>query len=189
MKTRLIKVIKKNVVLISLLHGCRCQCGRANKVVEVREVGDNSPLPSMDSFNEEDWPTVCDKCGIDAGREGLRRSLSTRDVYDKESGKPEPGDLFYRDMTAGKGKGCLYHVSGCDGMHLYAVLPNGRHWDIDGRATNCTRPDDDVHRCWVRQGEPPNVTAGKDGGDTCSAGAGSIASGDYHGFLRNGSFT
>ena len=75
----------------------------------------------------------------------------------------------------------------CPGEHLYAVLPNGRYWDIDSRASNCGRPDDRTHRCWVRHGEPPNVTVDKQG-DTCTAGAGSILADDYHGFLRAGEF-
>jgi hypothetical protein len=44
------------------------------------------------------------------------------------------------------------------------------------------------HKCWVRHGEPPNHTVDKRG-NTCGAGAGSILSGSYHGFLRDGSFT
>jgi hypothetical protein len=64
------------------------------------------------------------------------------------------------------------------------MLPNGIEWMIDGQASNCTRPNED-HFCWVRTGEPPNVTVGKDG-NTCAAGAGSIQARDYHGFLRNG---
>jgi hypothetical protein len=64
-------------------------------------------------------------------------------------------------------------------------LPNGRDWAIDGRATNCTRPDDHEHQCWVKHGEPPNITVDKDG-NTCGAGAGSIQIGDWHGFLRDG---
>lgn len=74
---------------------------------------------------------------------------------------------------------------GPDGRSLHVVLPNGHEWCIDGRASNCTKPDDKVHRCWVRHGEPPNLTVDKNG-NTCAAGAGSILSGDFHGFLRNG---
>jgi hypothetical protein len=73
------------------------------------------------------------------------------------------------------------------GPHLIVVLPNGRLWDIDDRANNCTLPNDATHRCWVRHGETPLVTVDK-AGPTCAAGAGSIIAGDYHGFLRNGEF-
>lgn len=81
--------------------------------------------------------------------------------------------------------------------HLIVVIPfllNKPHvdpkyqrweWDIDSRASNCTMREDNVHRCWVREGEPPIVTVGKRG-RTCAAGAGSIAVTGFHGFLRNG---
>lgn len=81
--------------------------------------------------------------------------------------------------------------AGFDGRCLVVRTPGG-DWIIDSEASNCTRKGDKTHRCWVREGEPPNVTVGK-GGETCAAGAGSILqekrgghSRDYHGFLRNG---
>lgn len=58
-------------------------------------------------------------------------------------------------------------------------------WCPDRRASNCTLPNDNDHKCWVRHGTPPNITVDKDG-RTCSAGAGSIVAPDWHGFLRNG---
>ena len=73
-----------------------------------------------------------------------------------------------------------------DGLKVNCRLPDGRDWHIDGRATNCTMVEDDEHHCWIRHGtvgEP--VTVDKNG-RTCSAGAGSIATPDYHGFLRAG---
>ena len=72
--------------------------------------------------------------------------------------------------------------------HLYVICPNGHVWDIDSRASNCGSPNDRLHRCWIRHGVPPNITVDKNG-QTCSAGAGSIQCGDYHGFLRNGELT
>ncbi len=74
--------------------------------------------------------------------------------------------------------------TGLDGMSFVVKTPGG-DWLIDSRASNCTRPDDNVHKCWCRHGEAPNFTVDKIG-DTCAAGAGSIAIGGYHGFLRNG---
>lgn len=71
------------------------------------------------------------------------------------------------------------------GLHNAKLALNGHHWDIDSRASNCTKPSDTTHRCWVRTGTPPNVTAGKSG-NTCSAGAGSILVPGWHGFLTNG---
>jgi hypothetical protein len=87
----------------------------------------------------------------------------------------EPGDLFFVGGYA-------------DGEHLYVVLPNHGYWDIDSRCSNCDKPSDPTHRCWVRHGDPRTgepVTVDKRG-NTCGAGAGSIWMDDYHGFLRNG---
>jgi hypothetical protein len=77
--------------------------------------------------------------------------------------------------------------TGPDGISLVVVLPDSTHWCVDSRANNCTRKDDKTHKCWVREGDPRacNVTAGKQS-NTCDAGAGSIATSKYHGFLVNG---
>lgn len=80
------------------------------------------------------------------------------------------------------------YARGPDGRTLVVRLPGGRDWVVDSRASNCTRKDDAAHRCWVRVGEPPNVTVGKgtDPAATCSAGGGSIQVPGWHGFLRAG---
>lgn len=70
---------------------------------------------------------------------------------------------------------------------LMVTTPGG-DWNIDSRASNCTLKNDRKHRCWIRHGVAPNITVDK-AGSTCSAGAGSIQAGDYHGFLKNGSLT
>ena len=69
--------------------------------------------------------------------------------------------------------------------HLIVRCPTRRDWGIDSRCSNCGSPEDKLHRCWVRHGDPPNITVDKNG-LTCSAGAGSIALPDWHGFLRGG---
>lgn len=74
-----------------------------------------------------------------------------------------------------------------EGPQLTVMTPGGR-WVIDSRASNCGSPYDYNHRCWIRHGEPPNITVDKNGA-TCSAGAGSIQCGSYHGFLQNGELT
>lgn len=86
---------------------------------------------------------------------------------------------------------CWFGWENCDGEHLVAVLPNGHHWHPDQRASNCTLPEDKTHRCWVRHGDPRKgeaVHVDKNG-NTCQAGAGSILSGNYHGFLHHGELT
>lgn len=72
--------------------------------------------------------------------------------------------------------------------HLIVCCPNGdstRDWDIDSRCSNCGKPEDKLHRCWVRHGISPEITVDKNG-LTCSAGAGSILLPKWHGHLRNG---
>lgn len=129
--------------------------------------------------------TLCPECGSLEKISGMSRPA----VYDTEDGDPHPGDMYWDpcDLQAAGGNGCR-HWDNCAGQHLHVVLPNGFTWDIDSRASNCTLPNDRLHRCWVRTGEPPRVTVGKSG-VTCSTGAGSIQAGDYHGFLRNGQLT
>ena len=76
-----------------------------------------------------------------------------------------------------------------EGAPLVIKLPDGDLWYVDGQSGNCGRPDDpnqEQHHCWVRHGVVPNITVDKFGAPTCAAGAGSIASTHYHGFLRNG---
>lgn len=73
---------------------------------------------------------------------------------------------------------------GTDGKSYIVKTPGG-DWMIDGRASNCTLPEDDEHKCWCRHGVAPDFTVDKNG-LTCNAGAGSIAIGNYHGFLKNG---
>jgi len=97
-------------------------------------------------------------------------------------GGPKPGDMFYVTF-AGDGR-CRTHEPPC-ARHLYVVTPDGHWWDIDGRASNCTLKEDKAHRCWVRHGDPPHLTVDKNG-LTCAAGAGSIQTDRWYGFLRDG---
>lgn len=90
-----------------------------------------------------------------------------------------PGAMWFADWLL------PFEKPGSDGHVLVVRLPNGREWVVDGRCSNCTMPKDNVHKCWVRHGTPPLVTVDKNG-HTCAAGAGSILSGDWHGFLQNG---
>lgn len=152
-------------------------------------------------------PTRCEACEAEFDPEAeLSRSAGCATLYDTPSGRLEPGSLYYADWiphterpdgqqecwTTTNSDGTIHSRgwTNCTGRHLMGVCPNGSMWDIDGRASNCTLPDDTLHRCWVRSGEPEAglVVVSKDG-LTCSAGAGSIAAGDYHGFLVNSIFS
>ena len=96
------------------------------------------------------------------------------------------GDVWDAVWMHGSGLKCPYW-NNCDGRHLVVVLPNRETHDVNGRASNCTMPDDKTHRCWIVHGDVENMTVDKNG-ETCQAGAGSIVRGGWHGFIRNGEF-
>lgn len=128
-----------------------------------------------------DGPWLCDHC-----KQPFEADTGGR-LYDTPSGELEPGCLFWSNDIPEN-----YYWDNHKGAHLCAILPNGHHWNIDSRASNCGKPKDRTHRCWVRVGEAPNVHIDKRG-ETCDAGAGSIWSNqgepdEWHGFLHHGEF-
>jgi hypothetical protein len=121
---------------------------------------------------------------VEAQGDGTARNVGTGDIYPSLSQCP-PGAMWNADWMLGLED---EPYAGPDGLCLVVKLPNGNDWMIDGIANNCTDRDDALragHKCWVRHGAPPLITVDK-AGKTCSAGAGSILSGSYHGFLKNG---
>lgn len=151
-------------------------------------VGDDIP---------DGWTDVaidrCDRCGAPApGDDDLKRSGSLRWTWDTPSGALEPGCVYTTVCPHPKGAPvCPSRWSNCSGAHVHVMLPNGISWDVMGRANNCGSPDDTTHRCWVLVGDPtqPETLHVSKDGETCAAGAGSIAAGDYHGFLQHGILT
>jgi len=99
-----------------------------------------------------------------------------------------PGAMWYSTWYIDEKTGHFHlgHKGGWSVEPPLSVRTPGGDWLIDGRASNCTMPEDNEHRCWPRQGTAPRITVSKSFGNTCSAGGGSIISGDYHGFLRDG---
>ncbi|MET0602946.1 MAG: hypothetical protein ABW167_13260 [Baekduia sp.] len=75
----------------------------------------------------------------------------------------------------------------CPGGHpRNGIEDPGYDWYVDAPANNCTRRGE-PHRCWVRHGDPRDGTLHVDkNGDTCAAGAGSIVTPRWHGFLHGG---
>lgn len=161
-----------------------CPEGGGHEVSEIvgREDWPIDETVRIDSHEGEGFPDKCRKCGetfegeCQLFRKRLYRRQDTEALTTTDDAAP--GAMWYGDG----------YRTGPDGKSLYVKCPDGHVWFIDGRATNCTRPEDNEHRCWVREGTPPNITAGKEG-NTCGAGAGSIQTPDYHGFLRDGAFT
>lgn len=166
------------------------ECSHAQGPHYSREVVGETPLSGYDDLHiDYAWaPAPCTKCGAVYDGSELRRSAGMPWKCNTEDGKLHPGDMYWAPHFTEDNDCWPAGWTNCPGQHLHVKLPNGDDWDIDSRASNCTLPNDTTHRCWVREGEPPKVTAGK-AGPTCDAGAGSIQSGGYHGFLRDGEFT
>lgn len=135
-----------------------------------------------EEYPEELWPTKCDKCGTPFEGRKFQRQVFNHKLYNTVSGKPEAGDVYYIDWYPEN-----MYWDNHKGDYLFCMLPNGREWNIDGRASNCTMKDDRLHRCWVKHGNPEDGSLHIDkNGHTCQAGAGSIWIDDWHGFLHHG---
>jgi hypothetical protein len=188
MQVRLATQIGKRISLRVYSSGTCNNGSYCNSMKHLRdEIQDPVPLimelapEQIEDFKEEEWPHLCQYCGNEIVN-GTKQIFQER-LYDTPSGRIEPGCLYWNTWYPED-----YFWTNHTGYHLVAMLPNGREWCIDSRASNCTMPDDKLHRCWVRHGEVPNIHVDKQG-HTCEAGAGSIWVGDYHGFLHNGHFT
>lgn len=131
------------------------------------------------------WPTKCDRCDYLFGDGDPKQVFGEVIVRRKDTGeemtldKAPAGALWRADWNEDWAE-----YTGLDKQSWMCRLPGGHDWAIDGPASNCTRKGE-PHKCWVRHGVAPDFNIDKNG-DTCSAGAGSIAVPGYHGFLRNG---
>jgi hypothetical protein len=193
MQTRLIERVGTRYTLRKEWGECSENPSEFSEEHEARASFVDAEATGKTELPDRDHPVFdlaknCEYCGEEAPEDAWRGAGSAP-IYDTPSGNPEPGSLYYVTHTADEW--CWFGWENCAGEHLVAVLPNGHHWQISQRASNCTRPEDKTHRCWVhhgdpRKGEPVHVDKN---GDTCQAGAGSILSGDYHGFLHHGHLT
>jgi hypothetical protein len=191
MKARFAREIKRAIVAGKYWKG---RCNRSGydvhytPEIRVRELPTDQPFDFLPTDYDRlvDVQLCCRYCGTEpTADDKIENLIKGTPVYDTPSGELEPGCLYWNTWYP---KGMYWDNQ--EGPHLMAILPNGDHWVIDGRAANCTMKNDRVHRCWIRHGDPEtgNVHVDKKG-HTCQAGGGSIASGSYHGFLHNGHFT
>ncbi len=189
MKARLINEIGTRAFLRVFWHGCpNSEKGYHSAMVPVAvspKINDGQVGGLPGKYPAHMWPKTCDRCG-EAVPENATRQVYRERYFDCPGGRPQPGDLYVVELHKPDFP-CPSGWENCDGKHLIAVLPNGFLWDIDGRGDNCPKPEEGTHRCWVRHGDPPNITVDKNG-DTCDAGCGSVLAGDWHGFLTNGIF-
>lgn len=173
------------------------------------------PLAEFQQGFPDPRPTVsCRQCGqpVRMNSRGIdeeMRRTDTGETFEKWQALP-PGAVWqseapgedgsrhnwrsYRDKRGRRFKDekmCgLLDRPGVDGRVLICRLPDGRDWVIDSRARNCDKKHDDDHWCWNRSGRPEDgtldVRKGKPGQTTCGAGAGSIDTGTWHGYLHDG---
>lgn len=143
-------------------------------------------IKSVPAHDDPRWPTSC-ICGYVFQEKDEWQRFTQRLYRRVDTGE----EMILRNAPAG----AMWYAEWLDkmytpqGEHVLMVKTPGGDWVIDGRASNCGMPDDEKqerHHCWVRHGTPPDITVSKQGGPTCSAGAGSILCGSYHGFLREG---
>ncbi len=184
MKTRLIKQVADEQFWGALWSGGPCQDGstrhRATLRAAVVPPSSDTPCPRAED-RPADWRPTCERCGAapPPGAE-LEHFAGVSRLYDTPSGRPEPGSIFVADWLPRD-----FMFDDVE-RHLICVLPNGHHWHMTGRASNCTMPEDRKHRCWVVHEEAPGVFHVDKNGNTCAAGAGSIAAPGWHGFLHHG---
>lgn len=135
------------------------------------------------------WPKRCEHCGRvfrveDDWQVTTDRIYTRGDTGEEVVGLRHPpvGAVWDAWWYSGSRRGA-------DGRYLICETPGGQ-WSIDSRASNCTMPEDNEHRCWVRHGKPEDGTLHVDkNGLTCAAGAGSIMARNWHGYLHNGALS
>lgn len=145
-------------------------------------------------WNDPRWPTHC-SCGYK-----FMESDEHQVFHDRIWKRTDNGaDVSLRDNSPGS----MWFAPWLNSQTRYAnlpdgplcvICPDGHCWEIDGRASNCTLPHDNLHRCWIRSGTPPAITVSKEGGPTCGCGCSIGTPGkvpgtyNWHGFLRDGVF-
>ena len=146
--------------------------------------------------DDQRWPKICD-CGQYTFIDNDNWQIFTQHLWKRDTGdeytlnEAPPGAMWYADwMTEKLDKSKVGNMwRGPDDRCLVVKCPDGHNWMIDDQASNCTMKEDKIHKCWVRHGVPPQITVDKitNGDDrTCNAGAGSIQTPKWHGFLTNG---
>ncbi|MGH7715242.1 MAG: hypothetical protein ACREML_04510 [Vulcanimicrobiaceae bacterium] len=152
--------------------------------------------PAAPPHDDPRWPSKCEACGEPFFTEDPFQ-LFGRQIYVRpDTGQRftleevAPGAVWDCGWISDRKKDCPTgsgYMVGPDHRSLCVRTPDGHDWMIDGRASNCTIPKDNEHFCWVRHGKPEDGTLHVDkNGRTCAAGAGSIATGKWHGLLHNG---
>jgi len=178
-------------------HNAATVIGEAPVLYQVHEDGHKTYArrPEEDAIGRDDprWPATC-ACGEPFNADDAWQVFSDH-IYRRVDNGEERQLRDWQKVPGAMWDAWYYHdwarMCGFDGRSMCVVCPDGHEWCIDGVASNCPIPEDRGHKCWLRTGEPPNLTVGKnvEGQRTCSAGGGSIATPGYHGFMTSGVFT
>lgn len=142
-----------------------------------------------------DWPVKCDYCDYQF-TDADEFQVYTSHLYEGIDPQGVKVTTTLREAPVGAMWDAHWMSAswkGNDGKSIVVMIPGRHDWCIDAIASNCKKRDDRDHRCWIRHGTPPNLTvdkrAGVDGASaatTCDAGAGSIQTSEWHGYLRDG---
>ncbi len=130
------------------------------------------------------WPTHCEKCNASVpGEDEATYQIFHRSLYNSPTGYLEPGNMYWNDWYPSS-----IDWDNPEPRSLEIFLPNKRVWSLDMRASNCGKPNDRFHRCWIRHGDPEKdkIHVDKNGLTCKTSGAGSIKIENYHGFLHHG---
>lgn len=162
-------------------------------VIARPEVGSGLYEPDIgtaeDFAGDPRWPTQCASCGepftaLDEWQLFRRRLYRRADTGALLTLEEAPiGAMWDAWWMPDRWRGP-------DGICLKVQTPGGE-WIVDSEASNCTDPAKHhdgrrTHFCWVRHGDPRQGDVHVDkNGTTCSAGAGSILAGGWHGFLHH----
>jgi hypothetical protein len=172
---------------------CNSKYAYHNAHIFLDELPDTNPTGVINAdidvepfAGDERWPSHC-VCGYEFQPDDHYQIFVDRIYKRTDTGE----EMTLQSAPAGAMYDAWWYPDawkGEDGIALIVKMPGGGSWHVESRASNCTLPNDNKHRCWVRKGNPQRpetLTVGKDG-LTCSAGAGSIVMNKWHGFLRNG---
>lgn len=171
----------------------------ANKFLDIvvdDSVYDRGDIPSIELRQSLDFPKKCDYCDY-VFLDSDEWQINTNHLWEGIDANDVKITCRLEDAPIGAMWDAYWMPDvwkGADGKSIQVNLPpDGHNWSIDGVASNCDKKDDRDHRCWVRHGVPPVLTVDKDvinqpasALTTCGAGAGSIQTTQWHGFLRNG---
>lgn len=155
-----------------------------------------------EEFRDGPWPAACGHCGEPFDPAKTEDQVFQEAVYVRYDGGP--GEFTLRDAPVGmmwdafwmrnaweaSENGPGWMNVGPDGIALVIQVPRNHPFMPEQRASNCTMKDDGHHKCWVRHGDATKNEVHIDKvGHTCQAGAGSIVTRDWHGFIHHSMVT